>query len=313
MNVREATENDIPQIVEVLKASLGEKDLSLSDEIYRYKHIDNKFGKSIVLIAEEEKKIVGVRAFMRWKWQNEDNLYVAYRAVDTATLPSHQGKGIFKKLTLAAVDIARDSGDQFIFNTPNEKSRPGYLKMGWEPVGKIEIGIKPSLGFLSFNRKSGLYQIQDNSTHEKIDRLCSLWNKKLSKSRGIFTPKSRSFLEWRYQENPLQDYTVIIEESYYIAAYVKNRGRVRELRIAEFIFDDSQFRSKDLRKVLKGLEKKFSAHLMSFSPKLLELRGKKGNFGPLLVLNDLNLVTKDKLVFTDISNWYNSIGDLELF
>lgn len=313
MNIREATESDIPEIVKVLKASLGEKDLSLSETIYRYKHIDNKFGKSIVLIAEEKNRIVGVRAFMGWEWQSQEQKFIAYRAVDTATLPSHQGKGIFKKLTLAAVEIAKKSGVHFIFNTPNEKSRPGYLKMGWEPVGKIEIGIRPSLGFLSVNRKADSYQIQNSSTSEKTESLCSLWNKKLSDSKGFFTPKSLAYLEWRYQENPLQDYSVSMNDSYYLATYLKKRGRFRELRIAEFIFDDAKMSSKKVRQIIKDLEKKFSAHLISFSPKLLEMKGKKGSFGPLLVLNDLNLISEDKLILSDISNWYSSIGDLELF
>ena len=313
MNIREATEKDIPEIVKVLKASLGEKDLSLSEAIWKYKHIDNEFGKSLVLIAEEEGDIVGVRALMRWEWQFDSNSYIAYRAVDTATLPSHQGKGIFKKLTLAAVDIARNSGDHFIFNTPNEKSRPGYLKMGWESVGKIEIGLKPSLGFLSFKKKQENYSIINNSTATSIDQLCSSWNKKISKSGKCFTPKSYSILKWRYEENPLQNYAVIKEDGFYLAAYIKKRGRLRELRIAEFIYDDSKMQPGELRKILKELENRYGSHLVSFSPKLLKMIGKRGNFGPLLVLNDLNIVSEEKTFLMDISNWYNSIGDLELF
>ena len=313
MNIREATEKDIPEIVSVLKASLGEKHLLLSEEIWRYKHIVNHFGRSIVLIAEEKNKIIGVRAFMQWKWHHNNKVYSAFRAVDTATHPEHQGKGIFKKLTLAAVERVRKSGDHFIFNTPNEMSRPGYLKMGWEPVGKVLIGLKPSFGFLNFRKKEFSYNLQKNATDKEIDLLCSRWNQKLLNNSGCFTPKSAAFLEWRYEKNPLQQYTVIAEDSHYLAAYVKKRGNLRELRIAEFIYDDTKLNFKKIKKIIKYYEKRFSAHLISFSPKFLNIKGKKGYFGPLLVMNNLNLSNDERIIFSDITNWNNSIGDLELF
>ena len=34
-------------------------------------------------------------------------------------------------------------GVDFVFNTPNDKSRPGYLKMGWEEVGRVPITVRP--------------------------------------------------------------------------------------------------------------------------------------------------------------------------
>ncbi len=142
MQIREATENDIPGILNVLKASLGESSSKKTEEVWRYKHIENPFGKSLVLIAAENEEIIGVRAFMRWQWQKEDKVYSAFRAVDTATHPSHQGKGIFKKLTLKALEIGKERGDHFVFNTPNTQSKPGYIKMGWKEVDKLKIQLR---------------------------------------------------------------------------------------------------------------------------------------------------------------------------
>ena len=49
----------------------------------------------------------------------------AVRAVDTATHPDFQRRGIFRNLTTTALDELAASGVDFIFNTPNDKSRPG--------------------------------------------------------------------------------------------------------------------------------------------------------------------------------------------
>ena len=98
-------------------------------EFFRWKHLENPFGRSFMLVAEADGRIVGLRAFMRWEFVAGDRRFRAVRAVDTATHPDHQGKGIFSRLTLEALDSLRDQAD-FVFNTPNEKSLPGVPEDG---------------------------------------------------------------------------------------------------------------------------------------------------------------------------------------
>ena len=143
MKIREASKDDTSGILNVLKASLGETSSRKTERVWNYKHVNNPFGKSLVLLAEENNQVIGVRAFMRWKWQYGENIYSALRAVDTATHPDHQGKGVFKKLTLKALEIAGEMGDHFVFNTPNTQSKPGYLKMGWKEVAKLNVRLVP--------------------------------------------------------------------------------------------------------------------------------------------------------------------------
>ncbi|AVR46897.1 hypothetical protein C7S20_17420 [Christiangramia fulva] len=316
MIIREATENDIPDIVKVLKSSLGEDQLLLSEKVWRYKHIDNPFGKSLVLVAEEDGEIIGIRAFMRWDWQQAEQLYHCFRAVDTATHPAHQGKGIFKKLTLKAVEIAKGNGEDFIFNTPNEKSRPGYLKMGWQAVGKIKVGLKPSVhGIFGFQKKID-YNITRSGSGEDIENLCEKWNSDKMSANKLFTPKSPKFLYWRYENNPLQSYEVMSNRKFYLAAYVKKRKRLKELRIAECIYDKSSVEAqKEVDRAISKLEKKFGAQFLSFAPAFLKtgFLKIKGNYGPILTLRNLNLLEQKEKQFLQIQEWHNSLGDLELF
>jgi hypothetical protein len=46
-------------------------------------------------------------------------------------------------MTLEALDQCERDGVAFVFNTPNEKSRPGYLKMGWQVVGRLPAAVRP--------------------------------------------------------------------------------------------------------------------------------------------------------------------------
>src|SRR5688500_17576198 len=98
MEIRRAVEADIPEIVSLLKLSLGESLMPKSERYWRWKHIENPFGVSPVLLAIEAGTIIGVRAFMRWAWSRGETRLEAVRAVDTATHPDFQGRGIFRKL-----------------------------------------------------------------------------------------------------------------------------------------------------------------------------------------------------------------------
>ena len=208
---------------------------------------------------------------MRWEWKCGNQVYRTFRAVDTATHPSHQGKGIFKKLTLKAVDVAIENGDNFIFNTPNDQSRPGYLKMGWEQIDKVKVALRPAYNsFWKFNRNDIDYSRNIQCSFDEIDQLCEEWNNELSTRKAFFTPKTAKFLSWRYEKNPLQQYEVYAKKGLYLAAYIKKRKGLKELRISECIYNEKT--KLEIIKIVKSLSKKFGAQVISYSPELFNLK-----------------------------------------
>jgi GNAT superfamily N-acetyltransferase len=130
-------------VLPLLAASLGWSDDDRYRAFFEWKHRRNPFGSSPTWVALDEGRLVGFRTLLRWEFTRGDEVVTAVRAVDTATDPDHQGRGIFRRLTLRAVDELRDEGVGFVFNTPNDQSRPGYLKMGWVVVGRPEPAMRP--------------------------------------------------------------------------------------------------------------------------------------------------------------------------
>lgn len=311
MNIRKATDHDIGSILEVLKASLGEVSSKKTESVWRYKHIGNPFGRSLVLIAEEDSNIVGVRAFMRWQWHWQGKTYNSFRAVDTATHPDHQGKGIFKKLTLKALEIGKEEGNNFVFNTPNDQSKPGYLKMGWKEVSKLKIQLFPTglIGYTAPKNEKYPKVISDGDQTPLFEKFSINKNK-------LTTLPNRDFLAWRYEKNPLQDYLVISNQNFYLAAYVKDHKKFTEFRVSELIYD---VRNKAVLKEVKANVKKYSrlynTNFISLSPKISLGRFIKisGGFGPVLTLKPLVLKDEEIESFLKINNWDYSLGDLELF
>lgn len=142
VDIRPAAPEDEPRVLDLLDASLGGGAVGAwTPELFHWKHTENPFGPSFMLVAESGGRIVGLRAFMRWRFEVAGRNVSAVRAVDTATHPDHQGRGIFSRLTLEALDALRGEVD-LVFNTPNEKSLPGYLKMGWRSLGKVPVSVR---------------------------------------------------------------------------------------------------------------------------------------------------------------------------
>ena len=204
-NTRRLEDRDIEPVLELMRLSLGESSLlARTPALFQWKHLDNPFGRSIALVAEEDDRIVGLRTFMRWDLQIPDGgLLKCVRAVDTATHPDYQRRGIFRRLTEEGVEIASAEGIDLVFNTPNELSKPGYLKMGWQEVGRIGAMVRPSLILLRPGPSSDSTTAEEY-LREPIQVLDPRHGDR--PARGARTPRSADYLQWRFASHPTARY-----------------------------------------------------------------------------------------------------------
>ena len=141
--IRPATADDTSAILELLAQSLGWANTPQFREFYAWKHDANPFGASARWVAVEDGRVIGFRAFLRWELERDGRRVRAVRAVDTATAPDAEGRGVFRQLTLAGIDALERDGVDLVFNTPNDRSGRGYLSMGWQEVGRVPRGVRP--------------------------------------------------------------------------------------------------------------------------------------------------------------------------
>jgi N-acetylglutamate synthase-like GNAT family acetyltransferase len=314
MEIRKSNVNDIPAIVELLKRSLGEQSSPKTVEYWLWKHVKNPFGESPVLVAEENGILIGVRAMLQWQWKIGNHNLGALRAVDTATDPAHQGKGIFSILTKQMIKDAKDGEHQFIFNTPNEKSKPGYIKMGWSEVGKLTVGISLILPKFFGNKQIEKYKVSDT----ELSDLCSNWNAYLSTTGKLYTPKSVEYLKWRYTENPVIGYQIFQTKNIYLALYVKKRKWGKEIRISELIYANNIPGIKnEVLRILKNQLRINKAFLVSYSPvvarNLKGILSYSGKLGPILTVKPIVLQKEANNFLSNVEEWNYLLGDMELF
>jgi GNAT superfamily N-acetyltransferase len=328
MQIRPAIESDIPAIVELLKTSLGESLMPKSVAYWRWKHTENPFGPSAVLLYWDNEVLAGVRAFMRWEWTKEQKVYHALRAVDTATHPQYQGKGIFKKLTLSLVEECKLNGDHFIFNTPNEQSKPGYLKMGWQECGKLPITMSIQRPFRMFKKalkgeSTELPKPIDNKIAYYLNHpsLSLLLKSSLNLNR-MTTNVSVPYLKWRYNDVPVVDYVVLGEEEEDLLTGLMI-GRIKQSKLGiELRITDCFLKSKQAEKALiskiKTKKRDWGIDYCTVSglgqDYIKRITGEyRMNLpvGPAVTIRPLNLTDLD--ILQNFRRWSPSIGDLELF
>jgi GNAT superfamily N-acetyltransferase len=231
-STRMLDDGDTDEVLELMRLSLGESRLlERTTDLFHWKHIENPFGRSIGLVAEDGGQIVGLRTFMRWDLTTfEGETLRCARAVDTATHPDHQGKGIFRRLTEEAVEVARADGIAMIFNTPNEKSKPGYLKMGWREVGEIGALVRPSSSMLTRVGEDAaerpevfLHDPAPAAAAGLVDRA----------PLGLRTRRTAEYLTWRFSSHPTARYFIAGQADGRAVLRTNVRRGRRELVVAD--------------------------------------------------------------------------------
>jgi GNAT superfamily N-acetyltransferase len=250
--VRRATDDDGPAVLELLADSLGwERDATFA-AYFDWKHHQNPFGSSPAWVAVSDDRIVGFRTFLCWEFEHPDGrARRAVRAVDTATAPAFQGRGVFRLLTTTAIDALTHEGVDFVFNTPNDQSRPGYLRMGWTQVGRLPLEARIA-------SVAGLWRMrtarvaaerwpvatdagEDASSVLASDRVGALLDR-LGSPRGLRTATTAAYLRWRYGLPQLGYRAIALDGDVASGVAVfrlRRRGEAVEAGVSELLAPDT--------------------------------------------------------------------------
>lgn len=320
IHVRMYRDTDLPAVLDLLRAGLGETALlKRTPELFRWKHIDNPFGRSVLLVAEADETIVGLRAFMRWQLDHEGGTIRCGRAVDTATHPAYQRRGIFKRLTLAALDVAREVGIQLIFNTPNERSRPGSLKMGWSDVGPIRVMVRPHPTRLARRTAASFPTIDELAPDagaitpggSEVVRIDDGPTDGLG-PHGLRTPRSAEYMEWRFAGHPTARYAEVVRPGGVAVLRANQRNGRSELVISDALGPNP---TDAVRATVRGSRADYD--IASFPPGSAGRRAARragmlsvpGVAALRLVAHPLETLEIDVL---DPTSWRLALSDLEL-
>jgi len=323
LQVRRSEPTDRAAILELLSASLGWLPDEHFEQFFAWKHEASPFGASPAWVAvDAHGTVIGFRTFMRWEYRASGRPYRAVRAVDTATHPDHQGRGIFRRLTLGAIEEMTADGVDFVFNTPNAKSRPGYLKMGWTEVGRLPVAARPTsvpaLRRMAASRvPAQRWSTPSTAGHpaaEVLDRPgVGALVAALAPSSRLRTVRSVAYLRWRYGFAPLgyRALTVSSGPEDGIAIFrLRRRGHALECALCDLLVpgDDLSTRRALLRAVTAGCDADYVIRIGGGTvgrPGFVRVPGQ----GPILTWRGL----APGVPGAELPDWDLALGDVELF
>ncbi len=307
------------KVTDLLAAAMGRGGDPRFADLLEWKHRANPFGESPAWVAVADGEVVGYRAFMRWEFTDGARTFRAVRAVDTATHPDHQGKGIFKLLTLHALEEVCADGVDFVFNTPNDQSRPGYLKMGWEFVGRLPPRVRPralsSLPRIVRGRTPAGHWGEPTDAGRRADEVFAddAGAEALvlsTRVRGLQTRRSPAYLRWRYDADLLgyRVLTVGSDLAEGAACFrLRRRGDALEATIGDLLVPGQvpATRRRLIRSVLAATRADYALVLDgAVKDRTVPLPGQ----GPTLVWRSVNATERPLL-----EDWHLTMGDIELF
>jgi len=323
IDVRVGEPSDRLQVLDLLRPTLGWSSDDQFRAFYSWKHEENPFGPSPSWVAVDDGEVVGFRVFLRWEHVAPGGEVLrTVRAVDTATRPSHQGRGIFRRLTLRALDDLPAQGVDFVFNTPNDNSRPGYLKMGWSQVGQLGATVRVSspMSLLRVARArvpADLWSVRSSAGQPAAEVLTSSGVAELVDSLGptigLSTHRTPAYLRWRYGFAPLSYRAITLRDDVRrgVAIFrLRRRGPALECALCEILLPA---RAPDVRRALvRSVVRACGAdYVIRLGGSAVDRDGfaRAPKQGPVLTWRPL----RAGAIGRRLDDWALTLGDVELF
>ena len=209
------------------------------------------------------------------------------------------------------------AGDGIVFNTPNDQSRPGYLKMGWSPARRLPVGVQPSglRGVASMVTSRVPAALWSEETRVGLDAGEALAESAVATSllqhspaKGFRTDRTPEYLAWRTSFAPLR-YRLLLASDVDpaeggIVFRLRRRGDAVEAAVVEQFVPSWRVGARLVRRMLAQTGAGYAIGLRTGpSAGLVPLPGQ----GPVLTTRPLAASPPSP------GDWALTLGDIELF
>jgi hypothetical protein len=293
-------------------------DFVRDDTYWKWKYTSNVFGKTELLVAETEGKIVAATALWPWNFTCRGRIIHAYQACDSVVHPDYRGRGIYSKINQCRINLTIEKKGSFLYTFPNDSSLKGNLNVGWDYLSRIVWLIRPLKPWrliknLRGTNKAECIEIHDEHRIRSIE--CDTIDSDYMFFDGLLrTNRKHGYFQWRYQKHPVFHYgmaAVNVGEHKSAAVFMINTmGKLKEMVVVDVI-GSSRCTVELFREIIK-IGKQYDVHYIvaMFTPAFgmnklwklgfLKIRSKHIVIMPI----DLSLENKIK----NYANWFMTGG-----
>lgn len=293
----------------------------MTPAFWRWRYLDDPFGRSVIRMAFDGDKLVGHFAAIPMRVTVRGKSYTDVFPMTAMTHPDYAGRGIFTALMDQTYHICAENGVSLVYGFCNQNSVGPSVRYGYRNVIKTVL----------WEKKLDAQPGNDTSFENVVpvatfdDRIDSLWNRVKGDYPAI-TVRNKEFLNWRYIRAPHTTYARFIYSDgddiygYMILKVYTEPGVIKAHIIDLLSVQDEKVMRALLRKAYQYFAEKgiydLSLWMMgnSFYANILEEEGFTSrpdatNFG--VKLFDLNNPSLSDV--EDTSLWYITMGDSDVY
>ena len=104
---------------------------------WNWKYRSSPFGPAFIQVIRHDGDIVATGCLLPMTLLFKGRRLSAFQTCDIAVHPDFRRRGFLKKVLNARKLLALEQGGDLLFSFPNANSLPGYIKSGWEYVGRV--------------------------------------------------------------------------------------------------------------------------------------------------------------------------------
>lgn len=301
---------DEKKILKLFEVSFGKK---MSIPYWKWRFLDNPYlDNPMIYLMWENDRLIGHYAVSPNKIVIENKEYLSALSMTTMTHPEYSGKGIFTQLASELYNNESKINDlSIVWGFPNNNSHRGFLKnLNWKNVTLIPA-FSLDISRFRFRDKVPVCEFKkvDNFSEFSINAY-----KDYQKDYPVKMAKNKSFFQWRYINNPNNDY-IILEDSSKLAFMVIKIFNT-EIDIVEWAIPNDFSQAKNaINSILHLFPDKNLSKINLWLPlndnRHLDLEKIGFHYSePITYLGFTQLSNKVKEVST---NWFFQMGDSDVY
>jgi len=202
-------------------------DRKITLEHWKWKFIENPFGKAIIKLMFDGEKLIGHRGAIPVVVSIPGRDIPSAQTVNNLTHPDYRRLGISTHLAKAICEAAKEQGIKFMYNFINPDSHLVHSKIDvWQMLDQRNAWKKklPTKSTFTMLRSCPIKQIE--RFDHRVDRL---WDR-VKQDYVVVVPRTAKFLNWRFTQHPTEEYSKFVVEdnsgeiSGYLVLKVYRRG-----------------------------------------------------------------------------------------
>ncbi len=254
-HIRPYTPADARGVRAVIEAAYGES--ADPEAVYNWWSGGCGVGATGYMVAEVDGQVVGAQPMELFPYLDGPQELLGAVFTGVAVHPGFRRLGIFTALVRACEAEAWRRGAAFVTTMPNERSRPGFIKMGYQDLGRRHLLMRllrpaalggafvPALGQVMGGmaglgqrlivRARGTQGISVGEVKAPSEGWAALFQSTAARGGGPWIRRSSEWLRWRYVGMPLRSYRFFEAHdanSGLVAAAVTTQERRSRLQLA---------------------------------------------------------------------------------